>query len=366
MMSHEIRTPLNAVIGMTHLLRQENPRDDQIENLNTLKFSAENLLVLINDILDFNKIEAGKIEFEENAFDVARLVESICHAMSFKAEEQSNRLLTKIGKTVPKVVVGDAIRLNQVLTNLINNALKFTEKGNVTVSVKNLGIKNDFVKLLFSVRDTGIGIEKENLSRIFESFTQARSNISRMYGGSGLGLAITKRLLELQDSQIFVKSEVGKGSEFSFVMRYRVPLNQILKTEETSFVADTFSSLKGTRVLLAEDNRVNIRVAQKFLNKWDIEVDTAENGKIALEKARLNNYSVILMDLQMPEMDGLEATRQIRNLDDSRYSTVPIIALTASALMETKRDVYTAGMNDYITKPFNPAELYRKLKKYSV
>lgn len=366
MMSHEIRTPLNAVIGMTHLLRQENPRNDQIENLNTLKFSAENLLVLINDILDFNKIEAGKIEFEENAFDVARLVESICHAMSFKAEEQSNRLLTKIGKTVPKVVVGDAIRLNQVLTNLINNALKFTEKGKVTVSVKNLGIKKDFAKLRFSVKDTGIGIEKENLSRIFESFTQARSNISRMYGGSGLGLAITKRLLELQDSQISVKSEVNKGSEFSFVMRYRVPLNQVLKTQESVFVADTFSSLKGTRVLLAEDNRVNIRVAQKFLNKWDIEVDTAENGKIALEKARQNNYSVVLMDLQMPEMDGLEATRQIRNLDDSLHSTVPIIALTASALMETKRDVYAAGMNDFITKPFNPAELYRKLKKYAV
>ena len=363
MMSHEIRTPMNAVIGMTYLLLQENPRNDQLQHLETLKFSANNLMALINDILDFSKIDAGKIEFEETDFNLHNLLNSIKNSMMVKADEQGIELRLSISSNVPPFVNGDSTRLSQVLINLVGNAIKFTRKGFVEIGVSRISQSKEHITLGFVVKDTGIGIPEEKLDQIFEKFSQASASTTRQFGGSGLGLAITKRLLELQNSQISVKSVLGKGSQFYFSLKFANSENKKeFKSDEYSI--PNFQSLKGGKVLLAEDNRVNVMVAKKFLKKWDLEVDVAVNGKEAVQKVQENDYHLVLMDLQMPEMDGFEATLHIRKLDDPCKSQVPIVALTASALLQVRDQVYAAKMNDYVSKPFNPSELYRKIVRY--
>ena len=365
-MSHEIRTPLNAVNGMTHLLMQENPRKDQMDYLNTLKFSAENLLVLINDILDFSKIEAGKIAFESIDFSLRNLAENIKQSLEYKLEEKDVQIKTVISPEVPEVLIGDPVRLGQILNNLIGNAIKFTDKGHVQVQVEVEKLSSEDVQLHFSVSDTGIGIPEDKLDSIFESFTQASTETTRRYGGTGLGLAITQRLLELMESQIQVESKVGVGSDFSFSLKLKRSAS--LKVEnngnETGVVSYASLEQHNYQVLVVEDNRINQMVARKFLHKWGLSTTFADNGKMALERMEDQRFDLILMDLQMPEMDGYETTRQIRGMSDNYFKQVPIVALTASAMSDVCDHVLEIGMNDYISKPFVPADLYTKVSRY--
>ncbi|SKB45699.1 PAS domain-containing protein [Dyadobacter psychrophilus] len=361
-MSHEIRTPMNAVIGFTHLLLQQDPRPEQMEYLNILKFSAENLLVLINDILDFSKIEAGKIEFEEVDFNIFSLLENIRSGNIQKANEKGISLKLNIGKALDLTVVGDPVRLGQILTNLVSNAVKFTEVGEVTVSASVANRDKEFVTVDFEIADTGIGIPAEKIGNIFESFTQATSDTTRKYGGSGLGLTITKRLLELQNSTINVRSRQGEGSVFHFSLTFKLSKTQIASKENGLIPSN--QSLKGMKVLIVEDNAVNIFLMKNFMKQWEIEYDVAENGLIAYEIVQQNDYDLVLMDLQMPEMDGYEATAKIRYLPDPKYTSLPIIALTASAMLDIKDIAFQVGMNDYVSKPFTPNELYTKIAAY--
>jgi PAS domain S-box-containing protein len=365
-MSHEIRTPMNAVIGMSHLLMQEGPTPSQVEYLKTLRFSAENLLVLINDILDLSKIEAGMIVFEPIDFSLIDLLNDIRQTVAYKADEKGIKLKIWLDSDLPSVVIGDPVRLSQILINLIGNAIKFTNKGFVEVNVNVKALLADKVTIDFSVSDTGIGIAGDQLEHIFESFTQASANTTRKYGGSGLGLAITKKLLELLNSQIQVKSELGKGSTFFFDISFNKAV-QTVATSVNNIGQSTIDPerLKDIRLLLVEDNDINRIVAGKFLLKWGITIDYAGNGLIALEKVKSKQYDIILMDLQMPEMDGYDATKAIRGTADPYYQAVPIIALTASAMLDVRDRVFLVGMNDYVSKPFNPNDLYNKIVKYT-
>ncbi len=359
-MSHEIRTPLNAVIGMAHLLQDESPQEHQIENLNALRFSADNLLVLINDILDYNKIESGKVTFEKVDVDLKKLITRIRQSLSLKAEEKNIRFNAIFDTDIPDVVLTDPVRLNQIMTNLVSNAIKFTEKGFVKIEVLLESDDDKSAIISFAVKDSGIGIEKDQQAYVFDRFTQAEKATTRKYGGTGLGLAITRKLVELQGGKMQLTSEPGKGSEFSFTLQFEKGKSGALldsSTEQEVFP----TSLAGTKVLIVEDNQINQVVATKFLKKWNMSVDIANDGKEALEKLTKSAFDLVLMDLQMPVMDGFEATQEIKK--DSKLKDLPIIALTASALSEERENVFRAGMDDFLTKPLNPQELYTKIAR---
>lgn len=358
LMSHELRTPLNAVIGFTYLLKNDNPSPSQIEYLEPLSFSADNLLALINDILDFSKIESGKIEFESIEFDLKKFLQSIKSLNQLKANENGNSLKLIIDDDIPEMIVGDSYRLGQILNNLINNAIKFTENGTITVSLDLKKLENNVATIEFSVKDTGIGIEEKNLVKIFDQFTQAQTDVSRKYGGSGLGLAITSRLLLLQNSILKVRSKINEGSIFYFALDFYLANASSQKVTEKFLIAEEFKSLENVKILLVEDNPINIKLGVKFLSKWKSVPDIAINGLEALNKVKTNNYDIVIMDLHMPIMDGFTATREIRNFN----KTIPIIALSAVATIDVKDKVIAYGMNDYITKPFNHNDLFEKIK----
>lgn len=359
-MSHEIRTPLNAVIGITHLLMRNKPRKDQEENLNVLLFSANNLLSIVNDILDYNKIEAGKINFESVPMDINSIARNIIGGLQNKAAEKQIRLIVETEPQLAYKVSGDPTRLSQVIYNLVHNAIKFTEQGTVKLSVKAKAISDNAVTLDFRVSDTGIGIAPDKQKMIFERFTQADSSTSRSYGGTGLGLAIIKGILNLQDVTLQVKSEVGKGSEFYFTQRF--PLTDEIITEEIKKPAEKLNEkqLDGVPILVVEDNPFNIMVAKSLLEQSGATVDIANNGVEALEKVTPGKYRLILMDLNMPVMDGFEATRELRK----RGETLPIIALTASLPAEVEKEVQESGLSDIVVKPFNPDDLFRVILPY--
>jgi len=361
-MSHEIRTPMNAVIGMTHVLLENNPRIDQLENLKILKFSAETLLSLLNDILDFNKIDAGKIEFEEVVFELPELVESIKKSFTFTAQEKNLDLVFRMNNDIPQKVVGDQVRLTQVLTNLMNNAIKFTHQGEVKVTLLLLEETTEDINIRFSVKDTGVGIPKEKQQLIFERFTQANPETIRKFGGTGLGLAIVKRLLELQGSQIHLESQEAQGSRFYFDLRLKKHMPAAKRNFNAIDDKETLKNTKGQRILLVEDTKINQLVVAKFLKTWHLKIEYASNGIEAIEQAKQNEYDLILMDLQMPEMDGYDATHHIRKIE--AHVDTPIIALTASALVEERERAFKAGVTDYLTKPFSPNELYNKIIRY--
>lgn len=361
-MSHEIRTPMNAVIGTTNLLLSENPLPEQLEYLNILKFSGENLLAIINDILDYNKIEAGKLELNTQPFNVQGLVQKIKQSFYAKAAEKGLEIELFIDAGIPANIIGDQVRLGQVLNNLLSNAIKFTHKGKVSLLLNKEQVTDKNATIKFNVADTGIGIAPENLVMIFDPFMQESQSHENDYGGTGLGLAITKRLIELHKSKISVTSEPGKGTEFSFSITFNIAsqAQNIDGVTMPAIVAATARNLQGMRVLVVDDNKMNLLIASKFLKKWVIEVDEAISGGLAINLLENNSYDLILMDLQMPEMDGFETTRIIRQTDTS----TPIIALTADAMPETHSKALNAGMQGYLTKPFVPDVLYDKIARY--
>jgi len=366
-MSHEIRTPLNAVIGMSNLLLMSNPRHDQKENLEILKFSGSNLLAIVNDVLDFNKIESGKVVFENIGFNLTELMQSICGGQKIKAEEKG--LLFKLDVDTSlntKVLFGDPTRITQIIFNLISNAIKFTKEGNISVRSTVIEDRHNTITVNFAVKDTGIGIDQHNIDTIFEPFAQESITTTRQYGGTGLGLAIIKRLLELQGLKMNVNSVVGKGSEFSFNMEFPVSTEKHVPKVDNKLPFQTNDTLSNIRMLIAEDNVVNVMLMKKLLSKWSIVPTFAENGEKAVQLVQYGNFDIILMDLQMPIMNGFDAAIEIRKLPETKKANVPIIALTASALFDIRERVYSSGMNDYVSKPFKPEELLEKIQHLTV
>ncbi|SEN83886.1 PAS domain S-box-containing protein [Mucilaginibacter gossypiicola] len=359
-MSHEIRTPMNAVIGTTNLLLDENPRPEQMEYLNTLKFSGENLLAIINDILDYNKIEAGKLELNNSRFNIHQLIRRIKQSFDARAAEKQLVLEMIIDDTIPGDLTGDAMRLNQILNNLISNAIKFTHAGKVTIRLDKDVITNNTVNIKFAVTDTGIGISPESFNVVFDPFMQDQQVIDNDYGGTGLGLAITKRLVELHKGTIAVSSELGKGTTFSFAINFTISPEAIVAKPLVTPVDTESNNLQGMNILVVDDNKMNLMIAGKFLKRWNAHVQEALNGQIAVDLVNHNAYDIIIMDLQMPVMDGFEATAVIKQA----WPNLPIIALTADAMPETYQKALAAGMVDYLTKPFVPEVLYSKLAKY--
>lgn len=354
--SHEIRTPLNAVVGISHFLLQDNPGKHQEKNLTSLRYSAEHLTALINDILDYNKLESGTVSFENINMDLKDTVQSIYHTYNAKAKEKGLKMILEFDESIRSGIVADRTRLSQILNNLLDNAIKFTHQGSITLSISLVTEADDSLTIKYAVIDTGIGIADDKREVIFERFMQASTSTTREYGGTGLGLAIIRKLLTLQGSEIRLKSKEGEGSTFWFEQTHKKAKGTIQK--RVLLIEGDEQKLVGKRVLLVEDNPTNVMVVGKFLHHWKMIMDVAENGEIAVQKAR-QSYDIILMDLQMPVMDGYEAARTIR----ASKNPVPIMALTASALIRVEEDVLMAGMNDYITKPFDPVELKRKLIK---
>lgn len=363
-MSHEIRTPMNAVIGLTNLMLSKKPKGDELKYLSAIQSSAENLLVIINDILDFSKIEAGKVEIEEMDFLPDRVFEQVIQINKVKADEKGLRLLLTRDSSMPQVLKGDPVRLQQILLNLVSNAVKFTDAGEVSVRALINEISDNRIIIEFSVRDTGIGIPEESLPDIFESFTQAKNSGYRGSGGTGLGLTISKRLAELMGGCISVKSRPGTGSTFTFTLPFGVSSKKAEDICDTHVESSITGDLKNMKVLLVEDNEMNQLVAKSLLEIWKTEYDVADNGAEAIEKLRHKSFDLILMDLSMPGMDGYETTEYIRRNFKSPLKDIPVIALTASALNDVRQKVMQAGMNDYVSKPFRPSELFGKMEKY--
>lgn len=362
-MSHEIRTPMNAVIGMSHLLIEGNPREDQLENLKTLQFSAENLLGLINDILDFSKMDSGKIELEKVVFNLRTVIQRIIHSYTYSLREKSLNMVMDIDPRIPELVLGDPVRLAQIINNLMSNAIKFTDSGFVKLSLKQVSTSKGKISLLFTFEDTGIGISEDKKEMIFDAFTQASTDTTRKYGGTGLGLAIVKKLVQLFGSEIEVKSKPEGGSRFQFEIQFEVVKRQ-QKTGKAKSSAIS-KNLKSINVLVAEDNLVNQIILKKFLEKWEVgHLVFANDGKEAIEFYSTMDFDLVLLDLQMPEKDGFEVAGYIRALADERRKSIPIIALSASSLSEVREQLEEVGIVDFISKPFIPDDLFAKLIKY--
>jgi signal transduction histidine kinase len=356
-MSHEIRTPLNSVVGMSYLLLRNDPRDDQREQLNAMIFSANNLLNIVNDILDYSKIEAGMIKMERIDMDVPALAQSIVTSLRSSAQDKGLQLNFECDSALKNKLLGDPTRTSQVITNLVHNAIKFTPAGKVSVSIKVQEQDAQTVTLLFEVADTGIGISPEKQALIFERFTQADSSISRGFGGTGLGLTICKKILELQQSALKVNSEEGKGSVFYFSQTFDKSSLLNVQPAVVRQQAKEGKPFAGLRVLLVDDNPMNIMVAQAFLNRWGALVDVATDGEQALAKLDTAMHRLVLMDIHMPVMDGYQSARHMR----ANGVTIPVIALTAALPSEIEVQVAQAGMDDIIVKPFLPDELYGKV-----
>ncbi len=359
-MSHEIRTPLNAIIGLIYIMEKEGTLESFRENIDVLKYSSNNLFLLINNILDFSKIEAGKINIEKKAFNFKEFIYQITKTLELKASENLNKIEVQFDDTFVPNLISDPLRLSQIMNNLISNAIKFTQNGVIKVQVDQISLIDGMSTFKVQVQDSGIGIDIDNFNLIFEKFAQAESKTSRKFGGTGLGLVITKKLLQLLGSDIELKSEIGKGSNFYFTLQLPVD-NKVLGANNEVYEGDyEVKMMKGLKVLLVEDNLINVKIACKIINQWEVSIDVAENGQIAVEKYNANSYDVILMDLSMPVMDGYEATKIIRETNKK----IPIIALTAAGTDQLQEEVSKLEFNEYIVKPFNPRELNAKLFEY--
>lgn len=354
-MSHEIRTPMNAIVGFTKVLLKSELTAKQKEYLSAIKMSGDALIVLINDILDLAKVDAGKMVFEKVPFKMELSISAMLHLFETKILEKNLKLVVDYDKTIPEVLVGDSVRLHQIILNLMSNAVKFTTKGKIYVSVRLLSNNDDNASVQFSIKDTGIGIAKEKIGKIFENFQQASSGTSRLYGGTGLGLAIVKQLVESQGGSIHVTSELNEGSTFSFILNFQRTTEEAVAENIDEELDDEIKDLK---VLVVEDIPLNQLLMKTLLDDFGFERDIADNGRIAIEKMKNKNYDIILMDLQMPEMNGFEATDYIRN---TMHSDIPIIALTADVTTVDLDKCKYVGMNDYIAKPVDERILYSKI-----
>jgi len=359
-MSHEIRTPMNGIIGMANILRREGVTPQQAQRLDTIDSSARHLLSVINDVLDISKIEAGKFTLEEAPVVVSSLLANVNSILSERARTKGIHLLIEAGH-LPHTLVGDPTRLQQALLNYATNAVKFTDRGSVTLRAVNLEESAAAVKVRFEVQDTGIGIAPEAMSRLFGAFEQADNSMTRKYGGTGLGLAITRRLTELMGGEVGAESTPGVGSTFWFTvtLKKRGEVTVAPPATDVDAEAEIRSRCGGQRILVVDDEPINLEIARLQLEAVDLVVDTAPDGAEAVALARRNNYAAILMDMQMPELNGVDATRLIRQIPG--YREIPIIAMTANAFAEDKTRCFEAGMNDFLGKPFNPDELFATL-----
>ena len=354
-MSHELRTPMNAVLGIIHLLYHTNLSEEQTSYVGTMEESAKSLLRIINEILDFSNIDSGKVFIQSEDFDIRQTLTGVLHSFQKAAEAKKLLLSYSVDDNVPDWITGDPIRLQQILMSLTDNAIKFTSQGSVWVRVQLESSENDKVVLRFSVQDTGAGVKAEDQSRIFRAFSQADTSGTRKHGGVGLGLAVVKRLVGVMGGQIWCESEIQQGSTFHFTVTFGLP-----KDDNESTVI--FGRFQGMPILLVEDNKINQIVATRMLQEKGFHVDVAPNGLKAVDMVQQRKYALVLMDIQMPEMDGIQATREIRN--DAKYKSLPIIALTANAMADDRKRCLEAGMNDHLAKPINPKALYQAIRKW--
>ncbi len=358
--THELRTPLYAVTGLTHLLIEENPSEAQKEHLESLRFSGEYLLSLVNNILDFNKLEKGNIEVDNVVFSIRSRLTDVVEALKSRAAERGNSLSLTIGPNVPNKVKGDALKISQIIINLVGNAIKFTEKGTIDVCVNKVkDTDTNKIVLYFEVADSGQGISKLKQENLFKGFNNETLQINTKFGGSGLGLSIVKRLLHLMGSSISLKSDVGKGAKFYF----EIPFEIYQETSSENLINQMdlidFKVMKSAKILIVEDNKINQLITKKILQKQGVECSIADNGEIAVEKAKNFTYDLILMDIHMPGITGLEATKEIRKFD----MRTPIIALTAVTLKDNLKEFYAVGMTDVIPKPYKTEEFFMKIEK---
>jgi PAS domain S-box-containing protein len=362
-MSHEIRTPMNGIIGMANLLSETRLTSEQKEYTDGIKDSSDVLLSVINDVLDIAKINAGKMSLETLPFSVNDVLKNLKLTMDAKAKEKNISFQTHLDANIPKKVMGDPFRLSQILWNLAGNAIKFTEKGDINLIAKVFSEDMESINFEFIVTDTGIGISKDKLDYIFEPFTQAQLDTTRKYGGTGLGLGIAKKLVEMQGGVIFAESKPGIGSVFTVRLGFKKSFDENEHIRVLNGEDSLNKDLRGIEVLLVEDNRVNQRVALKTLTKWGAKVEIAENGRIAISMLNAKRYDIVLMDIQMPEMDGYETTKYIRTIMSPPVAEIPIIAMTASAIRLNYEKALEKGMNEYVSKPFKPDDIYRKISK---
>jgi signal transduction histidine kinase/ActR/RegA family two-component response regulator len=349
-MSHELRTPLNGIIGATNLLMHETATPSQKKYYDVLQHTSDHMLHLINHILDFSKINEGKINLDRNIFNLKHTITKLCRAYLAQNTQEHVVFNFEIDPELDKEIISDDLRLKQILFNLLSNAFKFTKNGTII-------LKDEKMAVRFIVQDTGIGIKPEQLEKIFESFEQADKSTTRNFGGTGLGLSISKQLVGLFGSSLKVESEYKKGSTFSFDID--VEVNKTIAIKETE--SENTKDLKGLKILVAEDNKINMMVLLNFLKKWNVQFTSAVNGLLALELFKKSDYDLILMDLEMPEMDGYTALKEIRKQD----SFTPVIAFTAALYDGMAADLKAKGFNDYLHKPFNPVDLFKKISKYS-
>ncbi len=356
-MSHEIRTPMTAIIGFSKVVLKTDLTEKQKEYITAIKTSSDALLVLINDILDIAKVDAGKMTFDLLPFNVKASISIMLHLFDIKFQEKDLKLVTNFDNAIPEILLGDSVRLNQIMLNLVSNAIKFTIEGEITVSVKLINEDADNVTIEFAVSDTGIGIPENMIATIFENFEQATTSTARLFGGTGLGLAIVKKLVEKQGGTISVKSKINEGSTFSFVLSF-----QKVKPQPLSIIGITEveidTSIKNLKVLVVEDVALNQLLMKIILDDFGFERDIANNGKEAIEKLQSKSFDIVLMDLQMPEMNGFEATETIRK---KLNSNIPIIALTADVTENDLAKCKAVGMNDHIAKPIDEKQLYNKI-----
>lgn len=359
-MSHEIRTPLNAILGYTNLLQKRALDEESKSYVSTIKRSGESLLAIINDILDLSKIEAGMMRIEEAHFSIRELIHSIETMFRNKAAEKGLQLRTNIESSVPGILSGDATRLTQVLVNLLGNALKFTDKGEIILNISSSEKDNTIADIRFEITDTGIGIEKEKLEMVFERFRQAEDSITRKYGGTGLGLSIVKDIVSLQNGKLKIKSRPGEGTKVVFTIPYKVVMTQTapLYNDRTTGPGRFYKNIK---ILLVEDNKINQDLMSHLFKEWQVEFAIAVNGKEAISLLKENSFDLILMDIQMPEMDGYTATREIREI---LKLDIPIIAMTAHTMKGEREKCLGYGMNEHISKPVKEEELYAVISKF--